>query len=148
MANYYAALIAAWNSATQPPTGVTGTGLLAGDTTLQKLAKVNAWTVTGSIPTSVVTTGLAIQQCIVPADFAALTAAQQATALQICAMPQVLGGSASFIGTVLGTIFNGKTSTINNFIALATATVQPWYTANGYPTPISLNDLIDAGNLT
>ena len=36
----YTNLIAAWNGATQPPTGVTGSPLLGGDTTAQKLAKV------------------------------------------------------------------------------------------------------------
>ena len=43
----YGALIAAWNSATQPPTGVTGTALTSGMTTAQKLAAVNGWTVPG-----------------------------------------------------------------------------------------------------
>ena len=45
----YTNLIAAWNGATQPPTGVTGSPLLGGDTTAQKLAKVQAWTVTGAV---------------------------------------------------------------------------------------------------
>ena len=40
----YTALAAAWNSSTQPPTGVTGTAL-TGLTTAQKIAAVNAWTV-------------------------------------------------------------------------------------------------------
>src|ERR1700690_2031189 len=127
---YYTNLINAWNSVTQPPTGVTGAALLAGDTTLQKLAKVNAWTVTGSIPTSVVVSGLAIQQCIVAADFNGLATADKQTMLIICSMPQVLGGSSSFLGTTFGTLFNGK-QTLTNLIALATATVQPWYAANG-----------------
>ena len=48
---YYTALITAWNGATQPPTGVTGSGLLGGDTTAQKITKVNAWTITGTVPT-------------------------------------------------------------------------------------------------
>lgn len=141
---YYTNLINAWTSAVQPPSGVTGTGLLAGDTTAQKLAKVNAWTVTGSIPTTIIATGLQVQQAIVPADFSSLTASQQSTVLQICAMPQVLSGSASFIGPLLGTIFSGK-QTLTNMIALATATTQPWWQANGYPNPISLNDCLLAG---
>ena len=39
---YYDALIAAWNSATQPPAGVTGAPLQAGDTTQGKIDKINA----------------------------------------------------------------------------------------------------------
>jgi hypothetical protein len=44
---YYDALVTAWNNATQPPPGITGTGLTGGMTTAQKLAAVNGWTVAG-----------------------------------------------------------------------------------------------------
>ena len=47
---WYTALINAWNGATQPPAGVTGTALTGGMSTAQKLAAVNAWTVVGSVP--------------------------------------------------------------------------------------------------
>ena len=46
----YTALQTAWNSVILPPTGVTGQRMLGGDTTAQKITKVNAWTVTGAIP--------------------------------------------------------------------------------------------------
>lgn len=142
---YYTNLINAWDSATQPPSGVTGTGLTAQMTTAQKVTALNGWTITGSIPTTMQTTGLAVLQCIAIADFNALTAAQQQTVLQICAMPQLIGGSASLIGQLLGTLFAGKTTTLNAFITLAQATVQPWWQANGYPAPIDINDALAAG---
>jgi hypothetical protein len=44
--DYYDPLRTAWNGATLPA-GVTGETFVAGDTTAQKLAKINGWTVAG-----------------------------------------------------------------------------------------------------
>ena len=90
---YYTALINAWNSATQPPVGVTGTGL-TGLTTEQKIAAINGWTVTGTVPTSLLVTGSQLLNCINWTEFAALTAPQQSNLLALCQVPgQLQGGS-------------------------------------------------------
>ena len=89
---YYTALQTAWNSVTQPPTGVTGSGLLGGDTTAQKITKVNAWTVTGAVPTTTFTTGDQIFNCVNYPEFKALTAAQQSNVMAMCSTPGQLKG--------------------------------------------------------
>src|SRR3974390_2299735 len=94
---YYDPLIAAWNSATQPPSGVSGQPLQAGDTTAQKIGKVNAWTQTGSIPTSVLAQPSEIANTINYPEFKALTATQQTNILGLLSVAggQLLGGSAN-----------------------------------------------------
>ncbi|MFZ1109847.1 MAG: hypothetical protein WAN43_16050 [Rhodomicrobium sp.] len=102
---YYTALITAWNGATQPPAGVTGTGLTGAMTTAQKLAAVNAWTITGAVPTSFYVTGAQIANCINWTEFAALTAAQQQNLLLLCIQDgQLLGGSANTAHLAAGMI--------------------------------------------
>jgi hypothetical protein len=150
---YYTALITAWNGATQPPTGVTGTALTGGMTTAQKLAAVNAWTVTGSVPTTLYCTGPQLANCINYAEFKALTAQQQSNLLALCANPgPLMGGSSqtAFLvdGMILDYFTNHSGPTIVALTALAQASVQPWWQANGYTSPISVDDLIKAGNLT
>jgi hypothetical protein len=93
---YYTALIAAWNNVTQPPPGVTGTGLTGGMTTAQKIDAVNGWTITGTIPTSVTFTGVQLANSINYTEFDNLTDSQQRNILAICAVPGgLLGGSAN-----------------------------------------------------
>jgi hypothetical protein len=147
---YYTALQTAWNGATQPPTGVTGTAITGDMTTAQKLAAVNGWTVTGSVPTSFMTPGAALLNCINWTEFAALTAAQQANLLAVCANPgQLLAGSANtaflVAGMFLAYFANHSGPTILALTALATGTVQPWWQANGYTSPIGIGDAQAAG---
>jgi hypothetical protein len=153
---YYTALIAAWNNVTQPPPGVTGTGLLGGDTTAQKITKVNAWTVTGSVPTVVTTTGAALLNCINWAEFNALTAAQQSNLLELCSNPgPLLGGSANVSlitdGMFLAYFTNHAGPTIANLTALAQGLTQMWWQApvanngGGLTAPVSLADTTAAG---
>ena len=146
----YANLIAAWNGATQPPTGVTGSPLLGGDTTAQKLAKVQAWTVTGTVPTTLYSTGAQLANCINYAEFKALTATQQANLLALCNNPgPLLGGSANtaFLvdGMILDYFTNKSGPTILALTALAQATVQPWWQYAGYTSQIGLQDVQEAG---
>ena len=104
---YYTALITAWNSGTQPPTGVTGTGLNGGMTTAQKIAAVNGWTVTGSIPSSFFTTGAAILNCINWTELSNLTDAQRKDVLGLCAIQgPLLGGSGETAFVTAGVIIN------------------------------------------
>lgn len=147
---FYDALIAAWNNATQPPPGVTGTGLLAGDTTAQKLAKVNAWTVTGSVPTVLSVTGVQLLNCVNYAEFKALAAAQQQNLLLLCLNPNpILGGSGNVAliadGMILDYFTNHAGPTITALTALAQAQVQSWSQANGYGPSIGLGYLNNAG---
>lgn len=134
---YYDALIAKW--ATLTP-----------GTTAQKLAQINAVTVTGSIPTVFYITGDQLLNCLDYGEFAVLTPAQQVNLLQICATPgQLLGGASSFIGGLFVAYYAGKLAgpTIAALTALAKAVVMPWWQANGYMSPISAGDLAAAGGL-
>jgi hypothetical protein len=146
----YANLVAAWNSATQPPAGVTGAGLSAGDTTAQKLAKINAWTVTGSVPTSFYTTGAALWNCVKVSEFLALSATGQAQ-IQNCCMISgpLLGGSANAAIGAPGLFLNWfalNSVTIANLTALAQAVVQDWWQYAGFTSAFGYPDLLAAAS--
>ena len=127
--SYYTALINAWNtssaSAGALPAGVQGTSLF-GLGTEAKIAAVNAWTVTGAIPTNFTVSGTQIANCINWAEFAALTAQQQSNILAMCQIPgQLKGGSANTAFLVDGMIiaaFPLQGPTIAALTALAQAT--------------------------
>ncbi len=134
---YYDALIAEWPSLTP-------------GTTAAKLAQLNALTVSGSIPTSFFVTGDQLLNCINWTEFAALTAAQQTSLLALCQTPgQILGGSGNTShmapGMFLAFFTNLSGPTITALTALAKATVQPWWQANGYPRAFDLGDIAAAG---
>jgi hypothetical protein len=143
---YYDALISAWNTSTAAAVSATVTGVagvagqsLNGLTTAQKIAAVNGWTVTGTIPTSTTFTGAQLANCINWTEFAALTATQQSNLLALCQIPGgLLGGSAnaSFlpIGMILAAFTNASGPTRLALVGLANALVQPWWStpvANG-----------------
>lgn len=147
---YYDALIAAWNGAAQPPAGVTGTGLTAQMTTLQKIAAVNAWTVTGSVPTSFFVTGAQLLNCINYAEFKVLTDAQQKNLLGLCQVGgNLLGGSSNTTfmvdGMILDYFTNHAGPTILALTALAQGTVIPWWQSIGLNGVVSLADTQAAG---
>lgn len=149
---YYTALIAAWNGVTQPPAGVTGAAITGGMTTAQKIAAVNGWTITGSVPTSFFTTGNAVLNCINYTEFKALTATQQANLLGMLAVQgALLGGSANTSKMVAGMIidmFPVAGPTVAALTALAQGIVQPWATAStggGLNGPVSQTDATAAG---
>jgi hypothetical protein len=149
---YYTALITAWNGATQPPTGVTGTAL-TGLTTANKIIAINGWTITGTIPTTFYSTGPQIANCVNWTEFAALTAAQQMNLLTLLNNPgPLLSGSANtaflLVGMILAYFTNHAGPTILALTALAEGTVTPWWQANGYSGPFSQPDLTAAGGLT
>lgn len=150
---YYDALIAAWNGATQPPTGITGAPLTGGMTTAQKIAAVNGWTITGVVPSAISVTGSQLLNCINWNEFNALAAQQQSNLLTLCANPgSLLGGSANTglitAGMFLAYFTNHGGPTITALVALAQGSVQPWWQAatgghlNG---PVSLADTQVAG---
>lgn len=148
---YYTALITAWNGATQPPTGVTGTGL-TGLTTAQKISAINGWTLTGTVPTTMTVTGAQVLNCVVWSEFAALTATQQSNFLMLCSTAgALLGGSANVTKILPGMIvafFGGGSATVANLTALAAATVTPWWqasTGGNLTGPISQADATAAG---
>ena len=156
---YYSALQAAWAASSASPgalpNGVAGTSLY-GLTTAQKIAAVNAWTVTGTIPTSFYVTGAQILNCVNWTEFAALTAQQQSNLLALCNVQgQLLGGSGNtaFLptGMVLAYFTNHSGPTVTALTALANAQVQPWYTVTvangggGLNGPINQTDVTLAG---
>jgi hypothetical protein len=133
---FYDVLIAAWNSSIQPPTGVTGTGLSSGQTTIQKLININGWTVTGSIPTSLLTTGSALANCISFSEFNALLPTQQSNLMGLLQIQGGLLGGSTNVGLLTAGMFlnyfGSSSVTIANMTALAKATSQSWAQANGY----------------
>lgn len=131
---YYTALIAAWNSVTQPPSGVTGAAL-TGLTTTQKIAAVNAWTVTTAAVPMIIPT-YSIYNLIVPAEFTALSAANQQLVRDILSMGTVDASSGTSIRSRMVAIFPNGTTTFTNLANLAKNYDTPsqlWVTANGYP---------------
>lgn len=123
--------------------------LLGPDTTANKLIALNALSSTGSVPTLIMTTGAAIFNCLVWAEFNGLTPAQQTMLMQVCAIPgSIQGGSGSpFIAPFFGTLAGKMPTTIAALTALAQSLSQPWWQANGYKAPINNSDLVAAGNL-
>lgn len=119
-------------------------------TTAQKLAAMNALTATGAIPTSFYVTGSQVLNCINWTEFAALTAQQQSNLLMLCNCPgQLLTGSGNTSNLTTGMIIayftNHSGPTVTALTALAKATTQPWWQANGYPAPFNMNDVAAAG---
>lgn len=138
---YYTALISEWAAITTANPGFT---------TAQKLAAINALTVSGSVPTVLSITGTQLLNCINWTEFAALTAPQQSNLLALCNNNGLLlGGSSNtaFItdGMFLAYFSNHAGPTIAALTALAQASVTPWSQVNGYSTPISMQDVINAG---
>lgn len=144
---YYDALIAKW--ATLTP-----------GTTAAKLAQINALTVTGTVPTSILFSGAELINCIAWAEFAALTAAQQQNIMLLCATGTskgLLGGSANTALLPVGMIiayFPPAGTTITNLTAMAKGLTQPWWQApianggGGLTSPLTQPDLTAAGGLT
>jgi hypothetical protein len=148
---YYDALVAAWNGATQPPAGVTGTAL-TGLTTSQKISAVNGWTVAGPAQPMLVPT-YRIYNAIVPAEFQALTAGNQQLIRDILGMGTVDVGTGTNVRAVLLQVFGAGTQTRTNLVAIAASYDAPtisWCQKNGYPFggangALNLNDAAAAG---
>lgn len=149
---YYDALKAAWTSATQPPAGVTGTGL-TGLTTAQKIAAVNAWTVPAT-PTAMIVPTYAIYNSLVASEFEALTAANQQLIRDILGMGTVDVSAGTNARAVILAVFPSSTQTFKNLVALAKAydsPTQPWWSAStggNLNSTVSQNDLVAAGGLS
>jgi hypothetical protein len=152
---HYDALIAGWNNSTQPPPGVTGSGLVSTDTTDQKIVKVNAWTVTGSVPTTLHVTVDQIANVINYAEFKALAANQETNLLALLTIPgQLLGGSGNTAILMMGMLldyFPAGSATRNALLGLAKGLTQMWWQASvadngaGLTSPVSVDDTKAAG---
>lgn len=146
---YYDTLVTAWNGATQPPTGVTGTAITGGMTTAQKLAAVNGWTVTGVIPSTMTATGPQVLNCVVWSEFNALTPTQQSNFLMLCSNTgSLIGGSANLTHILPGMIiayFGGASATVAALSAFSKTATQPWWQSNNYPRAFDLGDVATAG---
>jgi hypothetical protein len=115
-----------------------------------KLAFLNAWTITGSIPTSFTVTGSQLLNCINWTEFNGLDSVQQNNLLVLCNNPgPILGGSANLThmadGMMLSYFTSSNSATIASLTALAQGAVVPWYIENGYPGPLNNQDLSAAG---
>ena len=130
----YTALINAWNSPTQPPTGVTGSGLAPGDTTAQKVAKVNGWTV--AAPQKAMFTGTQIINTIVATDLAGLTALQVAQLQLLILDASIDASTGTSVRTAIQNMFAGKTQTLQALAALVAPFdnyIHTWCEDNSYP---------------
>lgn len=135
---YYDALVTEW-------------ALLTPGTTVAKLAQLNALTVTGSVPTVFTVTGTQVLNCFVFSEFSALSATVQQELLTFCSIPGAISaGSGTFTQAMLLALFPISTGPLThaNLVALAQATVQPWWQANGYKAPLNASDLAAAGGLS
>lgn len=146
---HFDALVAAWNSSTQPPSGVTGTALTGAMTTMQKVAAVNGWTVANPQPAVLNVT--AVLNAIASADFLVLTSTQLAQ-MQLLLMSGTNGTVNASPGTtvraVFQSIFAGKATTLASLAALVSPydnASQPWTVANGYGEGINTTDAQLAG---
>lgn len=170
---YYDALIAAWNGATTIPAGVMGTAFVAGDTTAQKLAKINAWTVLG--PKQDVRVGDVIHYLGVAglltamedwlAGLASPTPSNVITAriaakelLRVIASSHVDSFKMSDPATYsqMQGMLNALAASppgflsaqnVSDLLAMA-ATAVAWWQSAGYTSPFSNADLAAAGGLT
>lgn len=149
----YDILITAWTAGTVP-VGATGSAFVGGDTTVQKLVKVNAWIITGVVPAVFTITADQILNALNWGEFNTLPAAAQNQLLQVCTTPgTIVGGASSFIGGMVVNFYSNKLGgpTISNFTALAKATVTPWWQAQpaqgglGFSQPVTLLDAAAAG---
>lgn len=151
---YYHKLIAAWNDATQPPAGVTGTALAVGMTTQKKIDAVNSWTVQVAAPSIVWVPGNELRNAVVPADLAALTADQVAMLTFAWGTDPIDATVGSLAYVAATTLFAGKSTTLSQLGAVqakyAASPTLNWCAANGYPVNgnngnLSLPDCANAG---
>ena len=150
---YYDALIAAWNSATQPPSGVTGSGLLAGDTTAQKVAKINGWTVGTPIKVRIDATD--VYNAIVLTEYNALPAASQSAIVNLLSMGSLDASPGTTVRSRFISFFPSGTQTFTNLSSLVAPfdnDKTDWCLFNGYPSHgklgpgnLSVNDASNAG---
>jgi hypothetical protein len=151
MMAYYTALITAWNGATQPPAGVTGTALTGGMTTAQKLAAVNGWTIAGPAIPMVIPT-YKIYNLIDPTEFSALTAANQQLVRDILGMGTIDGSPGTAVRARIVAIFTNASGATRVALAALAATYDspqiPWATApggGGLNVMVQLSDVTAAG---
>ena len=151
----YTKLIAAWNSATQPPAGVTGQALLAGDTTQQKITKINGWTMVAPVPSGTLVPAWQLYDDIVVTEYDAAPAASQTIVDNILSMGNVNCAQGSNARRRLFSIFPAATTTNANLTTLFAGVYTPqqdWCFLNAYPTHgasgpgnLSVSDANNAG---
>jgi hypothetical protein len=132
---YYDAMVAGWNSATQPPSGVTGTPITGSMTTQQKLDAMNRWTTTGTAIRMIIPT-YEIYTVMDVAEFNALTAANQQNMRDILAMGNVDLSPNKPARNRMLQLFGAGTVTRAAMSAMAVSYDTPtvnWCGKNGYP---------------
>ena len=145
---YYTALITAWNGATQPPTGVTGTAL-TGLTTANKIIAVNGWTIIGPSIPAIFSASTILNACVA-ADIASLTTAQVTLLTLMLSGGEVDGSKNTTVRAAVQAIFAGKTTTLANLGALVApydSPVIPWWSAPVASGGAGLNSTVSGGDL-
>ncbi len=131
---YYNAMITKW-------------GTLAPGTTAQKLAALNAATVTGSARPCVLTPSQIIN-AVVFADLAALTQLQVSQLALLLSGASVDASPGTSIRLGVQGLFAGKTTTLAQLGTLVEPFDSPtvsWWSANGYSRPFDMGDVTAAG---
>lgn len=144
---YYDAMIAAWNSSTQPPAGATGTPITSGMTKQQKLDAMNGWTVVGAAIRMVIPT-YEIYNVTDVNEFSALSAANQQNMRDILAMGNVDLSPNKPARTRMLALFGAGTATRTAMAAMAVpydSPKIPWWQSVGYPRPFDMGDVDAAG---
>jgi len=134
---YYTAFVTQW--ATLTP-----------GTTAAKLAQLNAQTVAGTPLANAYLTGAQIYNAIVPAEFVALSAANQQIVRDIVGLGGNIDVNAGTNArTALLNAFGVATTTRANLASIVTAAIAApavlWWKANGYPAPFNDSDCAAAG---
>jgi hypothetical protein len=144
---YYDALIAAWNNPTQPPPGVTGTGLSGTMTTDQKLVAQNGWTMVGPAVKMVVQ-ATDVYNLINLTEYNALSAANQTAVNNLLSMGMLDASQGTTVRSRFVAIFPSGTQTftaLSNFAKQFDSPQTPWWIVNKYNNQINGQDLVNAG---
>jgi hypothetical protein len=124
-------------------------------TTAQKLAAANAMTVAGpsqSVPVLQVMTYLRTNNLWLPIKAAAATSSGAAAALDYNSDPRVqnIDVTLPIVQAMLADLVSHGllTQAQSDAIVAMSATTIPWWQANGYTSPFTLDDLAAAGGLS
>ncbi|HZT90279.1 MAG TPA: hypothetical protein VFA12_20230 [Stellaceae bacterium] len=161
----YTALKTAWNSSTQPPSGVTGTALIGSMTNQQKADAINGWVVAGSkvdvpigsviaylalqgkltgLQTYVAGTGQQPQSLVAAKELLTLLSTPSITSFQM-SNPATGTAVENFLNALAADSASGIVAAdVTALLAMADTTVL-WRVANGYADPITIMDLEAAG---
>lgn len=115
----------------------------------QRLATINAMTVTGSVPTQFSVSATDLYGAFDAGEWHTLAQTTNplvARIKEILALPgQIPVGSGTIANLYLFNVFATSPATLLKLAALAVAQVQPWWQAHGFPHVIDYGDVKASG---